>query len=155
MLHEYWQSFFLYLKEGVRVLIQKRCPTSHLPLDPPQVTMALWFEEGGVGKRSCQQRAHRLLSVPGCSLCGSPRQLFWLRPSAATGEALWEIALGQRSWADRLVTRVPSAISTAERLGLTLSPFTWLVRSPPCQLCLLSSGSSRSQSNLYEASEIL
>uniref|UniRef100_A0A8I6A5E9 Neutrophil cytosol factor 2 n=1 Tax=Rattus norvegicus TaxID=10116 RepID=A0A8I6A5E9_RAT len=32
--------------------IWKRCPTSHLPLDPPQVTMALWFEEGGVGKRS-------------------------------------------------------------------------------------------------------
>lgn len=85
----------------MRALIQKRCPTSHLPLDPPQVTMALWFEEGGVGKRSCQQRAHCLLSVPGCSLCGSPRQFFWLRPSAATGEALWEIALGQRSWADR------------------------------------------------------
>lgn len=61
--------------------------------------MALWFEERG-GKTqdsgangAWQQRAHPLLSVSGCSVCSSPRQLFWLRPSAATGEtgSLWEV----------------------------------------------------------------
>ena len=74
------------------------------------------------------------LSVSGCSICGSPRQLFWLRPSAATGETgfLWEVDPDKRSWSDKLITGVQPPLSIAEPLIPTLSPSLhgWLGAGP-------------------------
>lgn len=150
----------------MRVLIQKRCLTSHLPLTSTRVTMALWFEEGGGlperhGQRAngaWQQRAHPLLSVSGCSICGSPGQLLWLRPSAAAGEAgcLWEVDPGKRNWSDKLITRVPSATWRHGRASDPYSVSVYTAAREPAESALSPSlglwltGSSKSQSTLYD-----
>lgn len=69
-------------------------------------------------------RSPSLPCVSGCSIRGSSRQLFWLRPSAATGEArsTWDAAPSERNEDAKFIVIFSHLSAELRRLLSSLSP---------------------------------